>query len=144
MMKVMTSELKSDIEQWTDQRKVFEEREDTSTYGLCRQREVSVEEKQKQLDQRGPTCEVATSAIDPPNDLKKLLEEKTSTPTRRSTARKPITSTTTKINTAAPTTTMEELGGRLSNLICYEKKSSFSGTYPTHFNSTRRNKERSV
>jgi hypothetical protein len=74
--KVMTSELTSDIEQWTDQRKVFEEREDTSTYTLCRQREVSVEEKQKQLDQRGPTCEVATSAIETPTDLKKLLEER--------------------------------------------------------------------
>jgi hypothetical protein len=43
---------------------------------LCRQREVSVEEKQKQLDQRGPTCEVATSAIETPNDLKELLEER--------------------------------------------------------------------
>jgi hypothetical protein len=74
--KVMTSELTSDIEQWTDQRTVFEEREDTSTSALCRQREVSVEEKQKQLDQRGPTREVATSAIETPNDLKKLLEER--------------------------------------------------------------------
>jgi hypothetical protein len=35
-MKVMTFELRFDIEQWTDQRKVFEEREDTSTYALCR------------------------------------------------------------------------------------------------------------
>jgi hypothetical protein len=74
--KVITSELTFDIEQWTDQRTVFEEREDTSTYALCRQREVSVEEKQKQLDQRGPTCEVATSTIEPPIDLKKLLEER--------------------------------------------------------------------
>jgi hypothetical protein len=55
---------------------VFEEREDTTTYALCRQREVTVEENQKQLDQRGPTCEVATSTIEPPNDLKKLLEER--------------------------------------------------------------------
>jgi hypothetical protein len=72
----MTSELKSDIEQRTDQRKVFEEREDTSTYALCRQREVSAEEKQKQLDRRWLTCEVATSAIETPNELKKLLEER--------------------------------------------------------------------
>jgi hypothetical protein len=72
----MTSELTSDIEQWTNQRNVFEEREDTSTYALCRQQEVSVEEKQKQLDQRGPTCGVAISAIETPNDLKKLLEER--------------------------------------------------------------------
>jgi hypothetical protein len=74
--KVMTSELTSDIEQWTDQRKVFEEREDTTTYALCRQREVSAKEKQKQLDRRGLTCEVATSTIEPPNDLQKLLEER--------------------------------------------------------------------
>jgi hypothetical protein len=72
----MTSELKSNIEQWTDQRKVSEEREDTTTYALCRQREVFAEEKQKQLDRRGLTCEVATSTIEPPNDLKKLLEER--------------------------------------------------------------------
>jgi hypothetical protein len=74
--KVMKFELTSDIEQWTDQRKVFEEREEITTNALCRQREVSVEEKQKQLDQRGPTCEVSTSAIETPNDLKKLLEER--------------------------------------------------------------------
>jgi hypothetical protein len=75
-IKVPEVKLKSNIEQWTDQRKVFEEREDTSTYAFCRQREVSVEEKQKQLDQREPTCEVATFAIETPNDLKKLLEER--------------------------------------------------------------------
>jgi hypothetical protein len=75
-MKVPEVKLTSNIEQWTDQRKVFEEREEITTDALCRQREVSVEEKQKQPDQRGPTCEVATSTIESPTDLKKLLEER--------------------------------------------------------------------
>jgi hypothetical protein len=30
------------------------------------------------LHDSGPTCEVATSTIEPPNDLKKLLEERAS------------------------------------------------------------------
>jgi hypothetical protein len=74
--KVSTFELTSDIEQWMDQQKVLKDEEDTINYTLCRQREVSVEEKQKQLDQRGPTCEVATSTIEPPTNLKKLLEKR--------------------------------------------------------------------
>jgi hypothetical protein len=75
-MKVPEVKLSSNIEQWTDQRKVFEEREEITTHALCRQREVSVEEKQKQPDQRLPTCGVATSTIEPPTNLKKLLEER--------------------------------------------------------------------
>jgi hypothetical protein len=43
--KVLTSKLTSDMNQLTDQQNVFEDEEDTITYTLCRQREVSVEEK---------------------------------------------------------------------------------------------------
>jgi hypothetical protein len=43
--KVPAFKLTLDIEQWTYLKKVFEEREDTTTYALCRQWEVSVEEK---------------------------------------------------------------------------------------------------
>jgi hypothetical protein len=73
---VPTSKLTSNVEQWTNLQKVFEEREHITTYTLCREWEVFVEKKQKQVDQCGPTSEVATSTIEPQIDLKKLLEER--------------------------------------------------------------------